>query len=458
VNWNSVRGWLGTVVRLVLGIVWIWAAIPKLHSPLTFIQAVRAYDATPEWLSQAIAYGLPVLEFCLGAVLILGIMVRIAAATSAALFVVFLIGLIQAAARGLQLSCGCFGGGGQTLQTQYTLDILRDVGLLILAGYLIVWSFTQLSIEQYLARHDHVEEPSAKRMRSDQGRRKYLAEVAAKQKAARDRTRYVHGSLALVIVLVAVIGIGVQHGRAKIDSGLSTVNASVQYGVAYGQNAAATVDVYEDFQCPHCREFEQQVGATLHKDVKANLAQVRYRPIAILDSAANDDYSTRAANAALCASDISVDFFVKYHDYLFGEDAAGNTIQPPESGPGRTDKQLISYADAAGLPKKNKVAFTTCVDSLQHRKLVQAMTEQASKRGVVGTPTVYVDGKKLTTLSLAALKQAIAAADAKGPKPSPSPKPPPSPAATPSGSAPAATVTIPPQPSQSAAPGATATP
>lgn len=447
-NWNSVRGWLGTVVRLVLGILWIWAAIPKLHSPLTFVQAVRAYDATPEWLSQAIAYGLPVLEFCLGVVLILGIMVRIAAAASAALFVVFLIGLIQAAARGLQLSCGCFGGGGETLQTQYTLDILRDVGLLVLAGYLIVWSFTQLSIEQYLARHDHVEEPSAKRMRSDQGRRKYQAEVAAKQKAARDRARYVYSSLSLVIVLVAFIGIGVQHNRAGIDSSLSIVNASVQYGVAYGQNAAATVDVYEDFQCPHCREFEQQVGATLRKDAKANLAQVRYRPIAILDSAANGDYSTRAANAALCASDIGVDFFVKYHDYLYGEDAGGNVIQPPESGPGRTDKQLIAYAQKVGLPNKNKVTFTSCVDSLQHEKLVQAMTEEASKRGVVGTPTVYVNGKKLTTLSLAALKAAIAAADAKGPAPSPSPKP--SSAASPSGSAPAATVTTSAQPSKPA--------
>ena len=80
--------------------------------PRTFVQAVRAYDATPEWLSKAIGYGMPVLELCLGVLLIVGIMVRIAAAVSALLLLVFLIGIIQAAARGIQLECGCFGGGG----------------------------------------------------------------------------------------------------------------------------------------------------------------------------------------------------------------------------------------------------------------------------------------------------------------------------------------------------------
>ncbi len=44
---------------------------------------MRAYDATPEWLSKAIGYGLPVLELSLGVLLILGIAVRMAAIVSA---------------------------------------------------------------------------------------------------------------------------------------------------------------------------------------------------------------------------------------------------------------------------------------------------------------------------------------------------------------------------------------
>jgi protein-disulfide isomerase/uncharacterized membrane protein YphA (DoxX/SURF4 family) len=441
VNWNAARSWLGTVVRLALGAIWIWAAVPKLHSPRTFIEAVRAYDATPEWLSQAIAYGLPVLEFCIGVALIIGISARIAAAASGVLFLIFLIGIIQAAARGLELSCGCFGGGGETLSTQYTLDILRDIGLLVLAVYLVLWPFTQLSLEQYLARHDGVEVLSAKKMRSPEGRRKYNAMLETKRKAARDRALYVNSSIAIVVLLVSFIGIGVQANRAKIAGDLTATHATVANGVVYGAKAAATVDIYEDYQCPHCRDFEQNAATTLDADVKANLAQVRYHPMAFKDTSATPNYSTRAANAALCASDIGVDFFVKYHNYLFGKDASGKEIQPDESGPGRTDAQLVAYGKTLGVPAKQKTTFAACVQGEQHKALVQALTAEASKRGVSSTPTVFVNGKKLGSVDLATLKSAIAAADAKGPAPSPSPtgsasaSGSPSTSATPSGTA-----------------------
>ncbi len=198
-DWTSARPWVSTAARLLLGIVLIWAALPKLHDPLTFTQAVRAYDATPEWLSKGIGYGLPVLELCLGIALILGVTVRIAASVAAVLFLVFLIGLIQAAARGIKLTCGCFGGGGATAgQTSYTLDILRDAGLLIVAVFLVIYSFTRFSVEEFLARNDHVEPPSAKRMRDPAARRRYESLVATRQQEARSRARYIDGSVILV--------------------------------------------------------------------------------------------------------------------------------------------------------------------------------------------------------------------------------------------------------------------
>lgn len=407
-------------MRLLLGVVWIWAALPKLHSPRTFAEAVRAYDVTPEWLTDALAYGMPVLELCIGVLLIVGIVVRIAAATSAVLFFVFLIGIVQAAARGIKLSCGCFGGGGETLKTSYTLEILRDLGLLVLAVYLVVWSFTQLSLEQYLARHDRVEAPSPKRMRTEQGRRKYESMLETSRKHSRERALYLNSAISIVVVLVSFIAIGVQSNRAKITGDTTATNATVANGVTYGTKAAATVDVYEDFQCPNCRDFEQATAATLDQYVQANKAQVHFHLMAFLDSSANSNYSTRAANAALCASDVSVDFFVKYHNYLYGKDAKGNEIQPPESGPGRTDAQLVSYAVAAGLQAKQKATFATCVDTEQHKALVAALNDRASKNGVTSTPSVFVNGKKLGDPTLAALTAAVAAADAKGPAPTPS--------------------------------------
>src|SRR5437763_11751775 len=115
-------------------------------------------------------------------------------------------------------------------------------------------------------------------MRTEQGQRKYNVMMEQRRKAARERALYLNGSLALVVVLVSIIGIGVQSGRAKIQGSLSATNVSVQTGLAYGKTAAATVEVFEDFQCPHCLEFEQSVHSVLEADVKANKAQVRYHP------------------------------------------------------------------------------------------------------------------------------------------------------------------------------------
>ena len=420
-NLNSItaRSWLGTVLRLGLGGIWLWASLSKLHDPRQFVQAVRAYDATPEWLSKAIGYGLPVLEFSLAVLLILGVATRMAAAVSGVLFLVFLVGIIQASARGLTLSCGCFGGGGQTAgATHYVLDILRDVGLLAVAVFLVVWPLTRISIDDYSARHDYVEPPSAKRMRSEGGQKKYNAMVEAKRKEARDRNMYVTGSLAIVITLVSVIGIGVQSGRAKISGSLTATNASASNGVVYGSKAAATVDLYEDFQCPHCLEFETAVASTLDADVKANLAQVRFHTMSFLDSATGSNkYSSRAANAALCVSDASVDLFVKYHNALFT-----SAVQPAEGSSGRADQTFYDVGTQIGMSSAQITALTTCVQTNQHKSLVQAITESASKKGINSTPTVLVNGKKVDA-TLDAVKKAIADADAKGPAPTPSPTP-----------------------------------
>lgn len=412
----------GLVVRVFLGVIWIWAAWEKLRSPRVFLLAVRAYDATPEWLSKAIAYGLPVLEFSLGVLLILGVVVRLAAIVSGVLLVVFLIGIVQAAARGLKLDCGCFGGGGETNQTQYTLEILRDVGLLVLAGYLVIWSMTSLSVDALLARNDDVAPPSAKRLRSEQGARKYNALLEQRRKAARDRTLYLSGSLAVVVALVSFIGIGVQAGRAKIQGSLIAAHASVANGVVYGKKAAATVDIYEDFQCPVCAQFEQQSHAWLDEAVKKNLAQVRFHTVSILDNSSNGNrYSTRAANAAICASDVSVDFFVAYHNVLYGTDPNGNQIQPREGTNGRSDLDLIKYATFAGIPTQDSATFSSCVTGQQHVGLVQAITDRFSQDGMTGTPTIKVNGKTLSTNDLKALQDAVAAADKNGPAPEPSP-------------------------------------
>src|SRR3954451_13128146 len=105
--------WPATLARLVLGGVLVVAGVLKLPDPAAAVRAVRAYRLLPEPLVGPVALGLPVLEIAVGLALLAGVFVRTAAIAAAALLVVYLVAVGSAWARGLQIDCVCFGGGGQ---------------------------------------------------------------------------------------------------------------------------------------------------------------------------------------------------------------------------------------------------------------------------------------------------------------------------------------------------------
>jgi protein-disulfide isomerase len=402
VNWTSVRPWIGTVIRLGLAAVWFFAGLAKVREPAAFVRAVRAYDVTPEWLSQAIGYGLPILEICLAVLLVLGLATRAVAIVSATLLTVFIIGVAQAGIRGIKLECGCFGGGGSSTKTTYLLDIARDSGLLLLSIYLIIFPITMFSLDRLVTRgEEHVAAPSAKRMRRDpRAVQRYQAVRAARHKEVVSQERYITLTVAVVVLLTCIIGISVQKTRAKVQGSLTATNASVKSGVTVGKSTAPVVlDVYEDFQCPICLELEQAAGTDIANLIKNGTVRVNYHMLSFLDSSSNGNrYSSRAANAAICASDVSPEAFQAFHTVLYGKDSKGNNIQPAEGGNGRTDAELEAYFKKA-VPKATAdqiTAFQTCLSSEEHAALVSAITDQASKNGVSGTPTVHINGKKWT--------------------------------------------------------------
>jgi len=116
--------------------------------PAGSVRAVRAYDLLPEALVTAVGYGLPFLELALGTLLLLGVAVRLAAGLSAGLLVLFLVGIASAWARGLQIDCGCFGGGGQiaAADTRYPQEVARDAALLAAALALARWPASRFAL------------------------------------------------------------------------------------------------------------------------------------------------------------------------------------------------------------------------------------------------------------------------------------------------------------------------
>lgn len=149
-----VRDVIGLLARLGLAAVWLISGIIKAVDPRTTVVAVRAYQIFPESLVGIIAGILPFLEIALGVLLVIGLATRLTAVLSAVVLVAFIAGVISAAARGLSIDCGCFGGGGDVAagQTAYTEEILRDLGFLALAVYLIVRPDTPLSVDRWVRR------------------------------------------------------------------------------------------------------------------------------------------------------------------------------------------------------------------------------------------------------------------------------------------------------------------
>ncbi len=153
---------VAVVARLGLGVVWAWAAIAKLGDPDAAVRAVRAYEILPEALVKPFAWGLPFVELALAALLVLGIGTRIAGWISAVILVVFMAGIVSVWTRGIQIDCGCFGGGGAADVDgwTYATELLRDGFFLVLALVVALGPRSPYCLDDRFARDDPEEEIS----------------------------------------------------------------------------------------------------------------------------------------------------------------------------------------------------------------------------------------------------------------------------------------------------------
>jgi uncharacterized membrane protein YphA (DoxX/SURF4 family) len=132
----------------------------KVIDPQSSVAAVRAYRLLPSSLVTIVGWGLPFAEIALGLLLLAGVATRLVAVASAVLLLVFIAAVTSAAARGLSIDCGCFGGGGDVApgQTAYGTEIVRDVGLLLLAAWLVWQPRSRLTLDRFSSERDVIRE------------------------------------------------------------------------------------------------------------------------------------------------------------------------------------------------------------------------------------------------------------------------------------------------------------
>lgn len=149
---NRTLPWVGLLARLVTGGVWIVAGGLKITEPDASIAAVRAYQLLPSSVAEAVGIALPAVELVIGLALVVGVFTRGAAALSALLFLAFVIGIASVWARGLEIDCGCFGGGGAKAgaASDYPWEIARDTALLAASLLVVSVRRTRLALDSVL--------------------------------------------------------------------------------------------------------------------------------------------------------------------------------------------------------------------------------------------------------------------------------------------------------------------
>jgi protein-disulfide isomerase len=194
-----------------------------------------------------------------------------------------------------------------------------------------------------------------------------------------------------LVVVAAVIIFAQQQAAPKpvsavqqLPSTLDVPTGKTPEGYWYKGNPDAKVTLveYTDYQCPICKSYYEQLVPQIDEQfVKTGKAKFVYKDFAFIG-----DESKAAAQAALCAGDQNR--FWEYHDLLFKNQGAEN------SGAFNRDK-LIEFATTLDLDTN---AFTQCLNSGKYSAQINRSTQEGRNQGVTGTPTTFVDGRKLEGL------------------------------------------------------------
>ncbi len=364
--------WAAVPARLLLGGVFGVAGSLKIDDPAASVRAVRAYDLLPDWLAVAVGRGLPAVELALALALLLGVALRLSAGIAAGLLTVFTMGIATAWARGLQIDCGCFGGGGVTENPSYGMEIARDVALLAVALALAFFGRSRLAVSPR-APEPPAPQSDARKARVAAGRHEQLMDRHLRVRRA------VSGGVAAALMVAGGAGIAIAEATEPAAPTRIPVGVTDAGGIVVGFPAAEhTVVLYEDPQCPVCGQFERTGGTALAAAIEAGTVKVEYRLRSFLGPE-----SVRAVAALGAAQEIGR--FEALRAAMF-------TNQPAEHSGGYTVDQLVALAASAGITDP---AFVDAVRDQIYAPWARAIDDRASRDGNTGTPQLVLDGRVL---------------------------------------------------------------
>ncbi len=223
---------------------------------------------------------------------------------------------------------------------------------------------------------------------------KRKAQAEARAQARRRAVGWTVAGVVVVAMFAALVAFVLREGAiddvaAAGPSGAPVISSDGGLGVGISGVAGedldpdrARLDVYFDFICPWCAQFEITQAETLDELRAEGLVDVYYHPLAYLDGASSGtEYSTRAASAAVLVYQEAPASFLGFVQQLMEN-------QPAEGSTGLTDEQIQSLASLAGVSD----AVVAKIPDHEYAAWVRSASDAASKAGVAYTPTLGING------------------------------------------------------------------
>jgi protein-disulfide isomerase len=230
--------------------------------------------------------------------------------------------------------------------------------------------------------------------RKRQGRAKRIDAIREARRKKRQRQRLttlltIGGGVLILVAIIVLVSIKNASTPVGKVTPITPIARPMANGTAMGDpNAPVKVEVWEDFQCPMCKNFtesqERQVMETYVKNGQVYYVFHQYPFIDTLDNLSSTNESHQAANASMCANEQGR--FWDYHDILF-------TNWTGENDGGFSDKRLAAFAETLGLDMN---AFQACFKENRYKNQIEEDFAAGKKAGVSGTPSVFVNGTMLT--------------------------------------------------------------
>lgn len=188
-------------------------------------------------------------------------------------------------------------------------------------------------------------------------------------------------SLVMGVIIIAIFGLMAgwwnPFASSELDDEDERFNIAVFDSPTLGsRDAPVEIIEFSDFSCRACAQFAQEGKLQVLEYVEEGLVSFTFKhfPLTSIHPRA-----LSVANAAMCAN--NQDAFWEFHDLVFED------ISRQEVG------DLQSFARELSL---NMTEFNDCLISGQEIPRVELDIREGRQAGVRGTPTFFINGKRIT--------------------------------------------------------------